>query len=148
MIQGAVGASFNSEGIYQSGSALRHLVIQNAVNGFKGYVEKEMGLPENVTLKDCEVCLSAAAWSSHRISFRESSLKNGSMMLIGGGLDLRNTSMENLNLNQSSATLMNRVQESSIKNSNPTLSQGLQSSGNNDNTPSSHYRRERNKLMG
>ena len=114
-------------------------MIQNAgANGFKWLrVEKEMGLYlENVTLEDCEICLSAEGLgSSHRISFRESSLKNGSMMLVGGGLDLRNTSMENLNLNQSSATLMNRVQESSIKNSKLTLSQGLQSSGNNwDNT--------------
>ncbi|MDP6730581.1 MAG: hypothetical protein QF675_11415, partial [SAR324 cluster bacterium] len=85
-IQGAVGASFNSEGIYQSGSALRHVVVQNAgANGFKWLrVEKEMGLYlENVTLEDCEVCLSAEGLgSSHRISFRESSLKNGSMMLV------------------------------------------------------------------
>ena len=73
MDRGSRHASFNSEGIYQSGSALRHVVIQNAgANGFKWLrVEKEMGLYlENVTLVDCEICLSAEGLFPS-ISFRK-----------------------------------------------------------------------------
>jgi hypothetical protein len=134
-IQGAVGATFNSEGIYQTGSALRHLVMQNAgVNGFKWLrVEKGLGLYlENVSLDGCEVCLSAEGLgSSHRISLRDSTLKNGSMVLVGGGLDLSGSTIENLTLNQSEATLMNRIQDSSISNSTFSLSQGMHSARNN-----------------